>query len=580
MVARVVESLEINIEAGQVLRLPPTILRRGVRVTAQLMDALTGEPIANPQVFRESNELSGFDVREMRRGSAPYVGGRDGRIAIEGLPYGVVRLALDTPPYARTRIAELEAVEAASEIDLGTLNIGRGATLHLFVRDREDDPRPNTLVRLDQGPGISPVKEVAERTDEEGRALLDRLGPGRYRVRVGSTGYANGPPELACEWFTVEGGGDVRKDIVVGGVDVRLAVASGDAPLAHHNVSITADVPPSEQRGAVASISSAAGVRLLNAPFRPVARGATDAEGRVTLRDVHIGPSRLSVSFSGNVTWSSPLAVPERSLDLTVIVPDTSATMLVRDERTLEAVRAVSVAWNGGGGVNVQSFQPAADGTVTLSGLPNGAGKLTVSSSLSYETFVLSLETPASIPTEVLLKPIEPSTVHGQIVGDDGRPLKDASFEFIRTDPPARAFGTTKEDGAIDPPFGNPRPGPTLLVVRRAGYASYIRRDLVLRPGMNDLGSIQLQRGYRVKIVAPDDAGSDPLSYRIRVLDGRGASVDAGLDDGSALGVASGGEASVGLLTTGTYTVELVAPQATKRASVNVRDADAEVTVR
>jgi hypothetical protein len=117
-------------------------------------------------------------------------------------------------------------------------------------------------------------------------------------------------------------------------------------------------------------------------------------------------------------------------------------------------------------------------------------------------------------------------------------------------------------------------------VVRRAGYASYIRRNLVLRPGMNDLGSIQLQRGYRVKIIAPDDAGSDPQPYRIRVLDARGAAVDAGLDDASALGVASGGEASVGLLAPGTYTVELVAPQATKRASVTVRDGDAEAFVK
>jgi hypothetical protein len=327
-------------------------------------------------------------------------------------------------------------------------------------------------------------------------------------------------------------------------------------------------------------MNSAAGVRILNAPFRPVVRGATDAEGRVTLRDVNVGPSRVSVNFPGTVTWSSPLDVPETSLDVTVIVSDTSATLLVRDERTLEVIRAVSVAWNGAGDISVQSVQPAADGTVTLPGLPDGAGKLTVSSSLPYETFVLALETPAAIPTEVLLKPIEPSTVHGQIVGDDGRPLKDASFEFIRTDPPSRAFGTTKEDGAIDRPLGNPRPGPTLLVVRRAGYASYIRRNLVLRPGMNDLGSIQLQRGYRVKIIAPDDAGSDPQPYRIRVLDARGAAVDAGLDDASALGVASGGEASVGLLAPGTYTVELVAPQATKRASVTVRDGDAEAFVK
>jgi hypothetical protein len=582
MIARVTETMEVNVEAGQIVTLPPLVLRRGVRLTAQLMDAATGEPIPNPQVFRESNEPSGFDIREIRRPSAAYAGGRDGRIVVEGLPYGVVKLALDTPPYARTRIAEVEALETAGgDIDLGTISVGRGATLHLFVRDRGDNPRPETTVRLDQGPGISPLKEVVAKTDADGRAVLDRLGPGRYRLRVGGTGFANGPPELASEWFTIDGGGDIREEIVVGGVELRLTVGSGGVPLAHCNVSITADVPATEQRGVVATVNSPAGVRLLNTPFRPSARGSTGADGVVILRDVHIGPSHLSVSFPDAVTWTSPLMIPERNLDLTVNVPDTSAALLVRDERTLEVIRSLNVIWTAAGDVTVRNGPPAPDGTVTLRGLPTGLGKLTVSSGLPYETTVLALETPAAIPSEVLLKPVDPTTLRGRVVGDDLQPLKDAAFEFIRAEPPAmRFFGVTSEDGAIDRPFGGARPGPALLIVRRAGYASYVRRDVVLRPGMNDLGTIQMQRGYRARIIAPDDAGSDPQTYRIRVLDGGGVSVAAGLDDTSALSVTSGGEASIGLLAPGAYTVELVGARVTRRELVRISGSDTEVRVR
>jgi hypothetical protein len=91
MIARVTETMEVNVEAGQIVTLPRLVLRRGVRLTAQLMDAATGEPIPNPQAFRESigresSRRTTLEVPAVRAG--PALGGE---VALEiALAFGEI----------------------------------------------------------------------------------------------------------------------------------------------------------------------------------------------------------------------------------------------------------------------------------------------------------------------------------------------------------------------------------------------------------------------------------------------------------------------------------------------------------
>jgi hypothetical protein len=249
-------------------------------------------------------------------------------VNLRGLPIGVSQLVLNTPPFARLRLPPLDIGEFTPDIDLGTIVVGTGATLEATVRDAAGKARAGVSVRLDRGPGVSAADPDVAETDADGHASIGRLGPGRYRVRVGGDERPGGTGPFAEEWFRVsESDTRLERTFTAGGVSLEVTVATQAGPLQAARVFVMpglGDAP--EVEGFVVQTKT----RLINAPFNPGIRSVTNEAGQATLVDVPPGPARLGIGLPGS-TWSMPITVGVTDNSTNVLVPPAIAEVFVRD---------------------------------------------------------------------------------------------------------------------------------------------------------------------------------------------------------------------------------------------------------
>ncbi len=574
------QHLKLTVETGQTLDLARTTLAPGWSIEMQFQSATTGLPVASPVVVRESDDPRGFSLRELWHPRRKYVGDNKGRVVVTDAGAEVVRLALDTPGYARLALPPVDFTGGATVADLGVILVDAGAVLDITVEDRGGRPRPEVPVRLDRGPALSPLAPATASTAESGHARLDRLGPGRYRLRVGDD-RAGGWGMQAERWFTV-GPRDtqIQQRIVLGGVSVALAVVHPGTLMAGRAVSILAGAEPAQPvTRATMPVRLAGGsgpARLLNAPVGRGAHGVLGADGRAVLADVPIGPAHMSVQLA-TATWSRPLIVPGEDFETTVLVPAATSQVEVRSQAGGAVIPDATVSWSARSGERVEGTTRN-DGTVLLDGLVEGPGALEVRAE-EYRPVRVNLASWRDIPLHVMLTPDVPTSFTCVVESAEGTPLADATVEMVPADSSVgRQITLSDADGIAlidDAPVGQ-----ATLAVRRRGFGSVILRNISLRPGPNDMGVVVVPHGFRVAITDETDRFADNEVVRLRVTDTRGGPVDLLLDENSALQIVAGGTAEIGPLPPGEYWLDAIGRSYSARERFTITDSNVAVTLK
>ena len=419
------QSVEVTLEKRQ--RATVAIrMALGAQVTVLLVTP-TGEPVPKPRLRVESNSAIGFEMIDLIRPRRAYTGTPDGRVNIRGLPLGVSQLVLDTPPFARLRLPPLDIGEFTPEIDLGTITVGTGATLEATVKDAAGRVRAGVSVRLDRGPGVSSADPDVAETDAEGHASIGRLGPGRYRVRVGGDERPGGTGPFAEEWFRVsETDTRVDRTFTAGGVALDVTIATQAGPLQTARVFVMpglGDAP--EVEGFVVQTKT----RMINTPFNPGIRSVTNEAGQATLADVPPGPARLGFLLPGS-TWSMPITVGVTDGSTSVLVPPAMAEVFVRDAVSGEGIPA-RVTWKAQrADIRIVASADTA-GRAIFEGLIEGPASLELESR-DHVRVQMDLSGLSAMPTEVLMDRTDQTNLTVQAANRRGQ-ARDGCFRGARS---------------------------------------------------------------------------------------------------------------------------------------------------
>lgn len=553
-------TLQKRQRATVVVRMSP-----GSQITVQFVTG-TGEPLRKPRLEVESNSAIGFEIIDMLRPRRSFVGTADGRVEIRGLPLGVSQLVLNIPPFARLRIPPIEIDELSPDLDLGTVVVGEGATLHATVRDASGNARGGVSVQIDRGPGVSALDPAVAQTDAEGQAAIGRLGPGRYRVRVGGDDRPGGSSPFAEEWVRLsESDTRIDRTYRLGGIALSVTAGWSAGPLRHTRVAVMPGPgDPPEVEGFVVQTAT----RMINRPFNPGVRAVTDEAGHVTLPDVPPGPARLAIVLPA-FTWSMPITVGATDSSTAVMIPPVSAELLVRDAVTGAGVPS-RITWRSQGTDVRITASADPSGRVAIEGLIDGPAVIEVEAR-DYVPARLELATPTTIPLEVLLDrtPQTSLTIHLQT--PEGSPVQGASAELVQVSAKRwKRVAVSGSDGALR--FANIDTAAARLVVRHPLFAT-TSADLPVN-GPGTLGLV-LRPGYRTILRLADEESSSrtPVRLDIALSIRQGSSVRDSSDDVFPRTATPGAEIELGVLASGQYRAVVTSPTRTRHCDFLVEHA-------
>lgn len=548
--------LRITIPPSKALRLPVLRLVPAAYCRVRLVSP-TGEPIAMPRLRCLSFDVSGKPMRAWP-GDCAIGPADDGAVTIGPLPQGILAVAVNAPLFAQTRLPDLNDGDAARTLDGGTVVIQQpGAVLHVDVTDGTGAPVPHHDVFLDDARPRSPLLLQPVRTNEQGRATFEHLGPGRY-LAWAAVPELCGPVRLAAgRVVALSGSGTTDTPIVVGG-RATFRIASPLGPIGGVFIAASPNLPRQP---------SPFGYR----PSAPACRGATDADGRVTLSSFPPGPARVDV-FMANSTYVRQADVPPDGRDASIAVPDGVLAVHVVDAERNEPLAGAAVTWIGGGG-RVEATATAT-GDALLEGVGTIGGTLTVSAP-QYEAVQERLaEVPPLLHTVALVPAPPPASVRVRVMTAEGAPLPNASVALMPTSPAAvwRVAGTDAA-GIVtftDVPAGSVQ----LMAMAEGSMATMVR---LARPSADEV-VLRLSRGYRVIAdVKFPAAGGRQL---VRVINDAGVSIEDLLDVESDRAVDPPGRVSLGPLAPGTYAIVFEGSGGRTRQPIRIIDGDVGIVIR
>jgi hypothetical protein len=547
----------VIVPASRSLRLPVIRLTPGAYYRVRLVTP-AGEPITAPQLRRRLFDASGrqiFDGPGERMADSTE---NDGAITIGPLPHATMAVAVDMPLFAQTRLPDVKVGEAGKNVDGGTIAVQRpGAVLHVDVLDGTGAPVPNHDVQLEDARPRSPLVFPRVRTNQQGRATFDRLAAGRYRISSGATDRCGNFWLSTSRVVAVSGNGTVETALVVGGqATFRITSPLGPAMAIPISAAPNVPLPPSP----FPSRSSAFGCR-----------GATDGDGRVTLKNFPPGPAHIDVRMT-NSTYVRQIAVPSDGRELAVVIPEGLLSVHVVDALKNQTVAGATITWTGSG-ARVEATATAA-GDALLEGVGTVGGTLAVSAK-GYQLVEEQLTEPPGVPHTVALSPLPPArSLRPRIITMSGAPLPNAVVELTSVDPAAvPRVATTNARGVVT--FSDVPTGSLQLIASADGYVTS-----TLRGGDEMTGEIviTLSRGYRVigRVELPATAGPQ----LVRVVGDANESMDSFLDSESDRRFEPPGRLSLGPLAPGAYVIELDGAGGRRTERIRIVDSDVSATFR
>jgi Carboxypeptidase regulatory-like domain len=550
-----------------VIRLLPATYFRVRFVTS------AGEPITSPRVLRQSFDGSGNVISEpLNARVADQIDG-DGTVTIGPLPRGVTMMALNTPPFAHTRLPDLPVTGEETLLDHGTIAVQPGAVLHIDVVDAAGAPVPRHEVLLEDALPFSPLTFPPVRTNAQGRATFDRLAQGRYRVRTRAIGQCGNRPLWVARLVSLSGNGNLQTRIVVGG-SATFRVTSSLGPLRATEVSASPDSGAPALPAWVRERSgmwpfSARPLRLFT--FESSCSGVTDENGRVTFTAFPPGAAQVDVRLL-NSTSAHRVAVPIDGHEIPIEIADGFFPLRVISSATGAAIAGAAITWTAGG-ARVEA-RASGSGEALLEGVSAAPGTLAIRAP-GFQPGEMKLLQPLAFLQEFALVPAPAAHMQARIVSDSGEPVADAVVEVSSENPfEESVVAATDAKGLVT--FSELPPGALRLAAAADGFVSSetsVSEDA--RSGV----VVTLARGYRVNAIVELTAAAFGL-YSIRVVDGVGATIDRLLDSGSDRAVASRGRVSLGPLPPGVYVIELNGAGDHFEQRVRVVDRNVDVTFR
>ena len=452
----------VTVPSSRVMALPAITLLEATYFHARFVNA-DGEQLAAGGLRRQSIDADGVSILDPLDHVREQIE-LDGSITIGPLPPGRTLLAFNRPPYAQTRLRDLNVTGAKQTIEGGTIPIGPGGQLHVDIVDGSDRPVPRHEVWIEDAIQPSPLSFMAVRTDEQGRAVFDRLASGRYRVWTRTAERCEKRVELTiAKLVSAGGGGEARTRMIIGGRAV-FRITSALGPVAGRGVVVTPDSPP--QSPWAVRLGQFSPRRMPIMPSSPQGcGGATDGDGRLVLTPFPPGPAQLRVSLF-NSSYHVRFTVPEGEREVVIAVPDGLIPVKVTDRTNQQPVQA-QLTWVGGGGRVEASTN--ANGDALLESVGAAGGTLTISAR-DHQTLEGSFDETPDTLQEVALVPSPTTRVALRVVSSAGDAIAGAVVQLHGRSPStADEFVVADAKGLAS--FADVPPGPLRISAHADGFA-------------------------------------------------------------------------------------------------------------
>ena len=567
------EWIPISLRAGSDVSLPPIYLSPEAEVRGVILNESTGEPVAGARVIVENPDTSTGALRDLLDGPRSLLTNGEGIFRLRGARPEPLQLAVDAPGLARTRLEKVD-VPADGLLDLGAILIGPGTTLVVEVTDLSDGPIPRQRLSIDRGPAISAGSALEAETDGTGLARFDRLGAGRYRLRVGGSDRPGESGPRRLQWLDLDGSvGDKEVKVSLATLSLRLHVEQAFLPDTRLAVTVgpaAMDLQP--QEASPIRIVRGDEVRLFNKPAGAVKAGLTDERGDVQVDDVDPGDLRVGVQL-GLSKWSTLLSLNVMSTRQEIHVPRNVVPVTVMGAAGPLAGAHVQVDYQNGIRLEGDTLE---DGSTRLLG-SQALGAVLIASAAGHRERRINLPSSESTPQTVTLDSnTDGGSIRVRVMTESGEALAGALVSAIHQDSPERRSAISDDGGVAllsRLPSGSKR-----LIVRREPFAPLTTVSVASSDRETIDRTVVLERGQLVEIVAPTSSGKLPFSILVRDSDGN--LINSLLGDGSALSVEPEGSARIGPLSIGRYSIELRAGVISKKREFQVADKLVRLEIR
>ena len=387
-----------------------------------------GDQVATSALRLRSLDSDGFPIADPL-GHVQQRSELDGTLTIGPLPAGRTLLAFDRPGFPQTRLRDVNVNSSQPLIDGGTITINKGAELHVDVLDAKGQPVPRHEVWLEDANQPSPLSFPVARTNEDGRAIFDRLAAGRYRVST-QTAERCGPQLLSVSRLVNVGtSGASRLRVVIGG-RVAVRIRSAVLPMFGRSVRMSPDAPgDAPWRPRVFEMMARRGVTV-PASSPPSCGGVTDNDGRLALAPFPPGPAIVHVRLF-NSTYVTRVTVPEGGGEIVIDVPEGLIPVRVTN-RASQAPISAQIVWSAGG-ARIEALATA-NGDALIEGAGAAGGTMTITAREFQTLEGAFAETPGT-QQEIALVPAPSSRLIVHVVNESGDAVSGAIVQLLRRGP-------------------------------------------------------------------------------------------------------------------------------------------------
>lgn len=450
----------VTVPSSRTMALPAITLLEPTYFHARFVTA-DGEPLAAGGLRHQSLDIDGAPILDPL-GHVREQEEADGSITIGPLPPGRTMMAFNRPPFAQTRLRDINVTGTKQVIEGGTIPIGPGAQLHVDILDGGGRPVPRHDVWLEDSVQPSPLSFMAVKTNEQGRAVFERLGSGRYRVWTRTAERCGGQELTIARLVSAGGSGAAQTRLVIGG-RAMFRITSTLGTVAGRAVFASPDAPPQSpwQARLLTSMPPGAFVPTISPPR---CRGVTDADGRVVLTPFPPGPAQLRVNLF-NSSYIVRVNVPDRR-EMPIAVPDGLIPVRVTNRINQQPLQA-QVTWVGGG-ATVEATATA-NGDALLEAVGSTGGTLTISAR-EYQTLEGKFDQTPETQQEVALVPLPSARLTVRVISSDGEAIARAVVELLARGP-ADASEFVVADAKGMAAFAGVPPGPLQLRAHADGFA-------------------------------------------------------------------------------------------------------------
>ena len=447
----------LTVPPSRVMPLPAITLLEATYFHARFVN-IDGEPLAASGLRRRSIDIDGMEIRDPLDHVREQIE-RDGSITLGPLPPGRTLFAFDSPPFAQMRLPDVNVTAVKRVIDGGTITVTTGSSLHVDLVDEAGQPVPKHDVWIEDAIQPSPLSGATAKTNEQGRAIFDRLALGRYRVWtrfVGKCGYTE--PTMSRLVPTGNSGIAHLRMVIGGRAAFRITTTLG--PVLGRGVSLTPDPPPPPTQ----LVGPSGRLMTIGALTPRGCSGTTDGDGRIVLTPFPPGAAQLRVSLF-NSSYIVRVNVPEGGREMAIAVPDGLIPVKVIDRINQHPVPA-QLTWVGGGG-RVETITTA-NGDALLEGVGAAGGTLTISAR-EYQTVEGSFDETPGTEQAVALAPSPTSRLTVRVVSADAAIAGAVIALLPRSPGDAAEFTVADAKGAAT--FMDVPPGPLRFSAHADGFA-------------------------------------------------------------------------------------------------------------